>query len=46
MLVNNPENLARWINGAQQIKPGSHMPSFHFSPDQLNALVAYLEGLK
>ena len=46
VLVNNPENLARWINNAQQIKPGTRMPSFHFSPDQLNALVAYLEGLK
>ena len=44
VIDNTPENLARWINGAQQIKPGALMPSFHFSQSDLNALVAYLEG--
>ncbi len=46
VLTNTPQNLAKWIDNAQQVKPGVHMPSFRFSQDQLNALVAYLEGQK
>ena len=39
-------NLARWITDPQSIKPGVAMPPTTLSPDQLNALVAYLEGLR
>jgi cytochrome c oxidase subunit 2 len=39
-------NLAAWIADPQSIKPGSNMPRVDLDPDQLNALVAYLEGLK
>ena len=46
VLDNTPENLARWINGVKQVKPGALMPAFNFSQSELNALVAYLEGQK
>jgi cytochrome c oxidase subunit II len=43
LLRNNPGNLAAWIVGAQQIKPGSKMPSFNtLTGEQLTALTAYL----
>ena len=43
---NTPENLTKWINDVQTVKKGALMPNFHFSPDELQALVAYLEGQK
>ncbi|HET9014968.1 MAG TPA: cytochrome c oxidase subunit II [Thermomicrobiaceae bacterium] len=46
VLDNTPANLARWITGPQQVKPGVHMPDYKFSSADLQALVAYLEGLK
>ncbi len=39
-------NLAAWIADPQGIKPGSHMPVVDLDGDELNAIVAYLEGLK
>ncbi|TIS14467.1 MAG: cytochrome c oxidase subunit II, partial [Mesorhizobium sp.] len=39
-------NLAAWIADPQGIKPGSHMPVVELNGDELNAIVAYLEGLK
>jgi cytochrome c oxidase subunit 2 len=45
-LPNTPENLSDWILDAQQIKPGSKMPPQPVSPDELAAIVDYLEGLK
>ncbi len=45
-LPNTPENLASWINNPQAHKPGTNMPAHNFSPADLQALVAYLEGLK
>ena len=39
-------NLAAWIADPQGIKPGSNMPVVELSGDELNAVVAYLEGLK
>ncbi len=47
VLVNNPENLRAWLEDPQTIKPGVLMPSYNrLSNEQLQALVAYLEGLK
>jgi cytochrome c oxidase subunit 2 len=46
MLVNTPENLAAWIAGAEQIKPGNGMPSIRLAADDLRAVVAYLETLR
>jgi cytochrome c oxidase subunit 2 len=44
---NTPANLRTWIRNAQSIKPGVLMPAFqNISPDDLNALADYLEGLK
>jgi cytochrome c oxidase subunit 2 len=39
-------NLERWITDPQSIKPGVGMPPTTLSADQLNALVAFLEGLR
>jgi cytochrome c oxidase subunit 2 len=38
--------LAGWISDPQRIKPGTLMPPNQLSPDDLNALVTYLESLK
>jgi len=46
MLENNEQNLRRWLEDPQKIKEGAHMPNFILNKEELNALVAYLEGLK
>ena len=46
MLKNTPENLADWVQHAQDIKPGSQMPNIELSPAELSALSAYLATLK
>ena len=46
MLENNEQNLRRWLKDPQKIKQGAHMPDFILNDKELNALVAYLEGLK
>lgn len=45
-LPNTPGNLAGWIVDPQSVKPGAEMPANHLAPDQLQALLAYLETLK
>ena len=45
-LPNNRGNLGGWILDPQRIKPGAQMPPNGLDPDQLNAILAYLEGLK
>jgi cytochrome c oxidase subunit 2 len=45
-LPNVRDNLARWIADPQHVKPGSRMPSTGISPEDLQALLAYLETLK
>jgi cytochrome c oxidase subunit 2 len=46
-LPNNRGTLAAWITQAQALKPGTLMPSFDIlEPEELNALVLYLESLK
>jgi cytochrome c oxidase subunit II len=39
-------SLAAWIADPQAIKPGANMPSVPLSPDELDAVVAFVEGLK
>lgn len=46
VLANTPANMALWLHEPQVIKPNSHMPDLQLTPSQLNALTAYLEGLK
>jgi cytochrome c oxidase subunit 2 len=43
---NTPDTLRRWVQDARAIKPGVLMPSFAFSGDDLDALVAYLQSLR
>jgi cytochrome c oxidase subunit II len=39
-------HLAGWITNSQEIKPGNHMPPVPLDPDDLQALLSYLESLK
>lgn len=45
-LPNRRGHLAGWIVDPQSIKPGSYMPPNDLEPDELEALLAYLETLK
>lgn len=45
-LDNNPENLAEWIRNPHESKPGNLMPPTYLPPDEMEALVAYLESLE
>ena len=45
-LENTPENMRRWIEDPQEVKPGNLMPDTGLSDAQIEALVAYLESLK
>jgi cytochrome c oxidase subunit 2 len=42
---NTPENLRRWIQDPNVIKPGSKMPAMGLSDPDLNAVTSYLETL-
>jgi cytochrome c oxidase subunit 2 len=46
VLTNTPENLAKWLQNPQAVKPGSDMPNLGLSPSDIQILVAYLESLK
>jgi cytochrome c oxidase subunit II len=43
---NTRSNLAGWIMNAQAIKPGNKMPPMDLAPDQLEAILEYLQTLK
>lgn len=45
-LPNVRGHLAGWIIDPQQIKPGAHMPASAIEPDDLRAILAYLESLR
>ncbi|HEV2912330.1 MAG TPA: cytochrome c oxidase subunit II [Pyrinomonadaceae bacterium] len=45
-LPNTRGHLAGWITNSQEIKPGNHMPPVPLGPEDLQALLAYLESLK
>jgi cytochrome c oxidase subunit 2 len=42
----NVGSLAAWIADPHGVKPGVNMPPVHLQPDELNAVTAYLIGLK
>ncbi|WP_347158929.1 cytochrome c oxidase subunit II [Pontibacter chitinilyticus] len=46
MMPTTPDNLREWLTNPQAVKPGAHMPRFIFEQDSINALVAYISGLK
>lgn len=39
-------NIARWLRDPEEVKPGSFMPNYDLSEDQINELVAYMQSLK
>jgi cytochrome c oxidase subunit 2 len=45
-LPNTRGHLAGWIVDSQGIKPGNHMPPNSLNPEDLQALLDYLESLK
>ena len=45
-LTNTRDHLAAWITDPQKIKPGNIMPAIDLAPDDLEALLTYLENLK
>lgn len=42
---NTTENLRRWIDDPPGMKPGSLMPDYNLTPEQIDAVVAYLQTL-
>jgi cytochrome c oxidase subunit 2 len=46
LFPNTTETLQRWIMNAPSLKPGALMPPMNLSPQDLDALVAYLQSLK
>jgi cytochrome c oxidase subunit 2 len=46
MVENTPDNLRRWVDDPQQIKPGCLMPAFGLSARDRDAIVRYLLTLK
>ena len=44
--VEDPEMLAAWLRDPQQVKPGAQMPNLGLSPEQIEALSAYLYTLE
>ncbi len=45
-LPNNKGNLAGWITDPQTVKPGNHMATVSLEPEDLQALLEYLETLQ
>lgn len=46
LFENNHDNLVKWLSNPQAVKPGTIMKIPQLSPDQVQAMVAYLESLK
>lgn len=46
ILANTPHNLARWLENPPGLKAGSIMPNLNLSSSDIDALTAYLTGLK
>ncbi len=45
-MPNTKATLTAWLADPQGVKPGNHMPNVALDPEQLQALVAYLSGLR
>jgi cytochrome c oxidase subunit 2 len=45
-IPNNFGNMAGWVADSQSIKPGNKMPPQNLSPDDLRAVVTYLQSLE
>ena len=46
MMVNNEENLKAWLRNPQEVKSGAKMPNLILSESEVNALTAFMQGLK
>ncbi|HLH21232.1 MAG TPA: cytochrome c oxidase subunit II [Chloroflexota bacterium] len=46
VIPNTPEQLRRWLDNPQVVKPGAFMPTFRLSDTDLAALTAYLDELR
>jgi cytochrome c oxidase subunit II len=46
LVPNNPGHLAAWIVDPQDMKPGNAMPGTMLEPEELQALLVYLETLE
>ena len=46
MFANDSAHLARWVGDPQAMKPGVNMPASALAPDDLHAVLAYLETLR
>lgn len=46
LLENTPENIYRWLDSTQHVKPGNLMPEVQLSSQQIEQLVAYLSALR
>ena len=46
VLENNPAGLRRWLGNPQAVKPACHMPDFHLTKNEVNALEEYLETMQ
>lgn len=46
LLPTTTENLTRWLENPEAVKPGTLMKIPQLQPDEIQALVAYLESLK
>jgi cytochrome c oxidase subunit 2 len=45
-IPNTRENIERWLRDPDSIKPGSHMPDYKLSEEDITALTDYLSTLK
>jgi cytochrome c oxidase subunit 2 len=45
-IPNGKRELTNWISHSQRFKPGNQMPNIDLRPDDLRAVVTYLQGLK
>ena len=46
MMANTPDNVAKWIENPEHMKPGARMPNLGMKGEQSKALAAYLLSLK
>jgi len=46
MMANTPDNVARWVENPEHMKPGARMPNLGMKGEQSKALAAYLLSLK
>jgi len=46
MFENNDENLRRWLDDPPAMKPGSLMPAYQLSAEQIEQLIAFLNTLE